>query len=1265
MKNNKAVSINQDNKIFKSKKTIIASLIASSFFSQCTFANVEIDFLNLIKQSDLLANNQFIVNVITEEAETSFATGGNGGNGGNGIGVNPGNSGIAGTGTPPGTQGGNGGGLNFDGAGGIDGGEGGSGFIASGEGGLGAFKGGNGGSNISGGGGGGGGSSTNFLTGQGTGGGGGGGSNTSGAGGGGGGGGVGQTFLFSPVEIGENTGGNGGNGGNASLDAGGGGGGGGGTAVVFNTVISNATNSFNNIGGNGGNGGSSLGGGGGGGGGGTGMLFNEAVNLTNISNIIGGNGGLGGIGGGDSGGITNSAGNGGSGGDGIDIFAFTSSQLNNIGNIIGGNGGDGGESLGAASIAGNGGSGGFGLLFIENNHIINNGLISGGAGGSGGDVASQDATPGNGGEGGVGIEAIGGGVLVNAGMISGGNGGVGGSSPTSASGFAGAGGVAIMGGNLNIINRGTIEGGFVGDHIGNELFRAPAIVFLGGVNRLELQPGFSISGLVIGCDCGDDVLALGGSGSATFDVGLLSTGGQYLNFTNYEKTGDSTWTLIGSLPDPSIVTPWTINQGILSISDDAQLGNAAGLLTLNGGILQTTSSVMMDRLVTLAAAGGTFNTLANLNINNTINGSGSLIKTGPGALISSAVNTYTGPTIIAEGTLALELAGDVASSSGINLVNTNTVFDITNANDNRVIQLLSGVAGSTVNVGATHLIINQVNTSFFAGEFVGTEGFTKQGLGSLILTGASTNYGGNVSIEAGSLIVNGVLSSQVTIGTNGRLGGTGTVGTTEVNGIIAPGNYSIGVLTVAGNYTQTTGSVYEVEINTAGQSDLINVTGTANLLPGANVYVLKESGLYAAGTRYTILTAGGGVNGTYNNLLQNLPFLNLILNYDASNVYLDVARNDRSFAFFGTTLNEIATATGVESLGAGNPLYNGFLNLDNVPLIKTTLNNLSGEIYPSTLGALLEESRYIRDAISMRLDDQANFLPHVKTITGLIFWAHGFGTWGKLDGNYNASELDRSTQGFFIGADQEVGVIGRVGLVGGYSRSNFDVDRRNSFSESNNGHIGLYANAFYNRFIAHVGAAYSWHDINTNRSVSFPYFNDYLTNNYNANTAQVFGELGYDLQVNRFSIKPLVNIAYIDVSSDRFKEHGGAASLRARQASQDMTYTTLGIREKGVLYVTDTYALNQRIFLGWRHAYNSLTPQATLNFASGSLPFLIGGTPLARNALLLDAGIDIARLANDVHLNISYFGQFASRVKDNGFVARLTWSFDGPALQYK
>ena len=59
---------------------------------------------------------------------------------------------------------------------------------------------------------------------------------------------------------------------------------------------------------------------------------------------------------------------------------------------------------------------------------------------------------------------------------------------------------------------------------------------------------------------------------------------------------------------------------------------------------------------------------------------------------------------------------------------------------------------------------------------------------------------------------------------------------------MAPGN-SIGTLNVNGNFVQNAGSTYQVEVNAAGQSDRINVSGTATI-NGGTVQVLAQSGSY-------------------------------------------------------------------------------------------------------------------------------------------------------------------------------------------------------------------------------------------------------------------------------------------------------------------------------------------------------------------------------------------------------------------------------------
>ncbi len=116
-----------------------------------------------------------------------------------------------------------------------------------------------------------------------------------------------------------------------------------------------------------------------------------------------------------------------------------------------------------------------------------------------------------------------------------------------------------------------------------------------------------------------------------------------------------------------------------------------------------------------------------------------------------------------------------------------------------------------------------------------------------------------------------IYASTVTVSGGGILGGIGNVGSIVANagGIVAPGD-GIGTLNVANNVTFAPGSIFQVEVNAAGQSDKLVVGGIATL-NGGTVQVLAGAGNYSQNANYTILSAAGGVNGALPVSLQIWP----------------------------------------------------------------------------------------------------------------------------------------------------------------------------------------------------------------------------------------------------------------------------------------------------------------------------------------------------------------------------------------------------------
>ena len=194
-------------------------------------------------------------------------------------------------------------------------------------------------------------------------------------------------------------------------------------------------------------------------------------------------------------------------------------------------------------------------------------------------------------------------------------------------------------------------------------------------------------------------------------------------------------------------------------------------------------------------------------------------------------------------------------------------------------------------------------TSILTNGIYASRDLEKVGSGTLTI-GGTTSFTGATNVRRGTLVANGNLtsSSGVFVDPDATLAGTGILPSTVVSGTVAPGN-SIGTLTVNGNFVQNAGSVYRVEANNAGQSDRINVSGSATI-NGGTVQVVAQPGTYARRTTYTILNATGGVSGAYSGVTSNFAFLTPGLGYDANNVYLLLTSG--SFAAGAQTANQYA-----------------------------------------------------------------------------------------------------------------------------------------------------------------------------------------------------------------------------------------------------------------------------------------------------------------------------------------------------------------------
>lgn len=734
-----------------------------------------------------------------------------------------------------------------------------------------------------------------------------------------------------------------------------------------------------------------------------------------------------------------------------------------------------------------------------------------------------------------------------------------------------------------------------------------------------------MTGELAGNVVNDSVLRFSRSNLYSFD-GAISGGGIVI------QSGSGTTSLTGT---NSYSGGTLIEAGTLQVSRDANLGAGGTAVTFLGGALRFGASFDTDRTMLLIGNGTVDTNGHDAALTGGVYGYGDLIKAGAGRLTLSGTNSYRN-TFVTAGTLI----GDAASISG-DIANNGTV------------------------------VFNQRNDASLASVLSGSGSFTKAGGGALALTGDSSGFSGSTTVSAGTLIVNGGLGGGLDVLSGSRLQGNGTVGPTTIHAgaTVAPGN-SIGTLTVSGDIRFEHGATYAVEVSPGGSSsDLILASGKARLSGGSVVHI-GEDGTYWANQRYTILTAGQGVEGRFDDVSSNYLFLDPRLEYDTNNVQLTLLRNDLPFAAIAQTRNQAQTALGLESLGDANPLWLSFTQLRDEGEARRAYDSLSGEIHASAKTVLIEGSKEVRNAVSDRIRAAFDGIgaPRIATLAyasshgavaagaseGFALWARGFGSWGQRRGDGNAASLTHSSGGLLAGFDIPVASEARLGVVAGYSRSTFEVARRRSRSEADNYHIGLYGGTELDRFRLSGGVTYAWHELDTRRNATFSGFGEELRSDYGARSLQAFGEIAYRFDLGRATFEPFANLAYVNLRSAGFTETGGVSALTARAQTTAVAFATLGLRAQMSFDLGSSVARISGT-LGWRHATGDVTPLSLQAF-SGGAPFSIAGAPVARDALVVSTGFAV-NLSPDAEIAMSYDGQLAARATDHSFNARLAVKF--------
>lgn len=304
-----------------------------------------------------------------------------------------------------------------------------------------------------------------------------------------------------------------------------------------------------------------------------------------------------------------------------------------------------------------------------------------------------------------------------------------------------------------------------------------------------------------------------------------------------------------------------------------------------------------------------------------------LEKRGLGELALRGPNSYTSNTLLREG--SLRIGGDTPLGGILFTLQqqAGTVLEFEPGLQLRNhVQIMHAQQGDAALPGREGLAEWRVRDGlvWMVSDVTSAVPIRKTGAGTLRMTGA-INSVATLYIEGGAVALDGTSGGRMHVGTGARLEGAGAFAGAHVagGGMVAPGGRgAVATLFTWGDVEFEPGSVYHVNVEPGdapetGAADLFDIIGRARL--NGRVWAEPGDGEWLPEQRYVIVSAQGGFDDSrYAGVDSGLAFLDPELEYDATNVYLTLRRNDLTVGDAGETPEEQEVGDAIDPPAQGD-----------------------------------------------------------------------------------------------------------------------------------------------------------------------------------------------------------------------------------------------------------------------------------------------------------------------------------------------------------
>lgn len=432
--------------------------------------------------------------------------------------------------------------------------------------------------------------------------------------------------------------------------------------------------------------------------------------------------------------------------------------------------------------------------------------------------------------------------------------------------------------------------------------------------------------------------------------------------------------------------------------------------------------------------------------------------------------------------------------------------------------------------------------SVWRNPIIGSGGLIKNGSGNLTLT-ETASYTGATRVEAGGLSVRKGMKSNLTVGANGTVWGSGSFGGNVTNngkflgGASAPAS-------IVGNFSQSAGGNLGVWLGSK-----LNVGGSASLAGTMSILGVKSG--YTTTAKETLLTANGGVTGTFSALrAASNVFLDANIGYDANNVFLNINRIDVSKAVAGMGLGGITamSATRMEAamqaidqqlsgsapggIGAGFIDAAGALQQSwSAANADYSLRSLSGELHAASAAMTFDAI----DAGRRAMDGRIASLARSPGAAG--GWHRDLASSGNLaQSGFDSIGMDAS--GSMIGNDWRVGGNAVLGIAMNRLEQSSWLGAFGDRSRGRQSELQLYGAAWHGPWQAQGQIVSGRYDRQMQRNLLLGGLRDGVATQLSGHYQGAHGEIGRRFSTGALDVVPYLGSQYVRLTNDGFDEGG-------------------------------------------------------------------------------------------------------------------------------